>query len=158
MALSIDALSLQPAAAPVAPPPPRQPQVRAVGGRDGASNERRGSAKGDRGRASVAFRSFLNAATLAGVVQSLGEEFASASSSREAPAHTQRPTKLPDTNQDRVLSASETDNLYQSARVSAQSSASRAPEFRAATARYAKSFFGVSGTYARPGESLELTA
>jgi len=154
--LTLDANSLQPIAAPVSPAFIRQAPVSPVGNREQTQNERRETSRDDRARPNIAFRSFLNAATLAGLTKSLGGETQRSSADSEAPAYT-RPSKLPAQKDDTVISANEADVLYRSAQVSGRDGA-RAPEFLAATSRYAKSFFAVSGTFARPGESLELTA
>jgi len=154
MAISFDILTLQPiAAAPAPAAVARQPQVAAVGERDGAK-ERRGSAGDERARPNVAFRSFLNAATLAGLTQTLGKEASRAADA--TPAET-RPVKLPKRDATTVLSGTESDRLLQSVR-STLTDKSSAPQYLAATTRYAKSYFAVSGTFAKPGESLELTA
>ena len=156
MAITIDTLSLQPVAAPVAPPP-RQPQVSAVGERQGANADRRNPSKDARGRSSITFRSFLNAATLAGLTKTLGSDSFKTTTTDERP-QPRRAEKVPNKAGPEVLSAAESEGLYQSAKSSGQGRASPAPEFLAATSRYAKSFFAVSGTFARPGETLELTA
>jgi len=158
MAISIDSLTLQPVAAPISAAPVRQAPVTAVGERDGANNDRRNPSKDARGRSSVAFRSFLDAATLAGLTKTLGAQTSTTAATDEAPAPPPRRAKLPEKAEQEVLSASESERLYHSAKISGQGRTSPAPEFLAATSRYAKSFFAVSGTFARPGESLELTA
>lgn len=150
MTITIDAVSLQPIAAPIAPPFARAP-VAPVGDRDSASNERRND-RGDRSRTSAAFRSFLNAATLAGLTQSLGAD-------RVDPvAGVARPRKVPDRREATELSGAESERLYQEAQAKTRPHDARAREALAVTQRYAKSFFSVSGTFAKPGESLELTA
>ncbi len=143
----------------------------AVGDRESANNDRRNQSRGDRNRPSVAFRSFLNAATLAGLTKTLSAQ--RPASTDEAPAKVQRRTNLPERSDPSVISSDEADSLYRSAqRAKAQAAseqttseqgqseqpAARAREFQAAATRYAKSFFAVSGTFAKPGESLELTA
>lgn len=157
MTITTDALSLQPIAAPAAPLS-RQPQVSAVGEREGASNDRRAPSKDARGRSSIAFRSFLDAATLAGLNKTLGAETSESAVTDERSSPAPRRAKLPTKAEPEVLSAAESERLYHSAKNSGQGRTSPAPEFLAATSRYAKSFFAVSGTYARPGQSLEVTA
>ncbi len=157
MTISLDTLSLQPIAAPIAASPARQAPVTAVGDRDGANNDRRNPSRDSRGRSSIAFRSLLDAATLAGLTKSLSGQSKTVSTD-EAPARPTHRAKLPDKAEPEVLSASESERLYHSAKNSGQGRSSPAPEFLAATTRYAKAFFAVSGTFARPGESLEVTA
>ena len=158
MSISTDTISLQPLAAPIAPPQQRQAPVSAVGDRDGASNDRRKDAKDGRARANINFRAFLNAATFVGLAQSLGTDTFKADATEDSPRQTARAVKLPERDEPPVLSGEESERLYRSAQTASQTKNVRAPEFLAATSRYAKSFFAVSGTYARPGESLELTA
>jgi hypothetical protein len=160
MAISFDILSLQPYPAPVAPVPPRAPAIQAAGQRQDAQNERRQTAQDGRERANVSFRTLLNAATLSGI----GRAFQGAVRETEEQATnlTQRAAKLP-ADAPETLSGTEADTLYRIAKAVAPKadtsvSDARAAEFRAATSRYAKSFFSVSGTFARAGESLELTA
>jgi hypothetical protein len=153
MSITIDTHSLQPVAAPIAPPPPRQAAVASVGERDGTNNDRRESAKGERGRTSAAFRSFLDAATLSGLTKTLG-----ALDSADRATETTRARKVPNRRESTELSGAESERLYQEAHTAPRSANPRASEFLAATTRYAKSFFAVSGTFAKPGESLELSA
>ncbi len=150
MSITIDAVSLQPIAAPVAPPFQRAP-VAPVGERDSASNERRNGARGERSRTSAAFRSFLNAATLSGLTRTLGDEV-------DPVAPVARERKVPDRREATELSGAESERLYQEAKAASRPDDVRAREFLSATRQYAKSFFAVSGTFAKPGESLELTA
>ncbi len=167
MSISSDIISVQPLAAPVVAQAAVQPSVTSVGQRQGASNDKRQqqSSFGDRARASVAFRSFLNASTLAGLTQTIGAEAPTATFS-EALRQAKRPQKLSKQQDDTTLSAEESEGLYrlaQAARNGKRGEAPSAPisnvrEYQAATQRYAKSFFAVSGTFAKPGESLELTA
>ncbi len=157
MAIITDALSIQPIATP-ALPLPSAPQITAVGQRGGASNDRRSSSRDARGRPSVAFKSLLDAATIAGLTKTLGAEASKSAVTDSDTTPAPRPSKLPNQAEPEVLSAAESEGLYQSAKSSGQGSSSPAPEFLAAATRYAKSYFAVSGTYARPGESLELTA
>jgi hypothetical protein len=158
MTISADILTLQPVAAPIAPPPPRQPAVSAVSDRDSTANERRGESKDDRGRANINFRSFLNAATFAGLAQTLTRDAPKSEASEEPARKTPRATKQRDRSEPVVISAEESESLYRAAQAESPRTNARAPEFLAATSRYAKSFFSVSGTFARPGESLEISA
>ncbi len=154
MAISVDSLSLLPAAPILAQTPARVEAVAPVGQREGASNDRRNAPK-DRERAVNNFRAALNAATLRGLTQAISRDSKPAENATDEPARArERPAKLPDA-EPTVLSGAEAANLFRSAQAADQSSSS---EFRAATSRYAKSFFSVSGTFAKPGESLELTA
>ncbi|MBY0510412.1 MAG: hypothetical protein K2P94_09685 [Rhodospirillaceae bacterium] len=157
MTISADILTLQPIAAPIAPPPSRQPAVSAVGDRDGTANERRGESKEERARPDVTFRAFLNAATFAGLAQSISREAPKNDATEETTRNTPRAAKQPKRDEPVVISGEESESLYRAHTEAARPNA-RAPEFLAATSRYAKSFFSVSGTFARPGESLELTA
>lgn len=154
MALSIEALPLHPGAAPIMPP--RPPQVSAVGERDGAGNERRSGSKSNGDRASAAFRSFLSAATMAGLAQAVG---ARGIDGGEGATEPKRKTKLPSGNRrPETLSGAETDRLYQAVRSRAPDPSPPAREFRIAATNYAKTYFAVAGTLYRPGETLELTA
>lgn len=157
MAINFDSTTIQPVATPAAAAVPRQPIVTPIGEREGASNERRESARNTRERVSTAFRSFLNAATLAGITETLGAERSDVAVDDVAPV---RETRVPDRRKDpTVLEADEAEGLYRTAQAADEGPrSSRAREFHAAATRYAKSFFAVEGTFARPGESLELTA
>ncbi len=163
MTLTIDQMPVQPVAAPAAAAVPRQPIVTPIGEREGASNERRDSTRSPRERVSAAFRSFLNAATLAGITETLGAE----QPERVDPVAPVRPTRVPDRDDGKtptILEADEAESLYRSAQSSDGAAARRprssvrARQFQAAATRYAKSFFAVEGTFARPGESLEISA
>jgi len=155
--ITLDGISLQPIAAPVSPAFIRQTPVTPIGNRESAQDERRDTtARDDRARPNVAFRSFLNAATQAGLTKTLGSETQRSTADNDVTAYT-RPNKIPTPKDDAVIAAGESDALYRSAPVSGREGP-RAPEFLAATSRYAKSYFAVSGTFARPGESLELSA
>ena len=157
MALTLDSVSLKPIAAPIAAQAPAAPAIAAVGERAGANNDRRDSQRNDRGRPSVAFRSFLNAATLAGLTQTLSKDTVVVSSDEPPPRQTKVPEQEPTT-----ISSEEADHLYQSAQTASEAQprreTARVRAYQAATSRYATSFFSVSGTFARPGESLEVTA
>jgi len=157
MIISADMISLQPIAAPVAPSVSRQPSIAAAGERDGASNERRNDSREGRARTDVTFRAFLNAATFAGLAQSLGNDSATVTRSDSSDTPRPRAVKLPERDQAPVISGEESEQLFRRS-AAPQAERTRAPEFLAATTRYAKSYFSVAGTYARPGESLELTA
>jgi len=157
MAFAVDSLSLQPAASLYAPVQARAEPVAPVGQRDGASNDRRNQSK-ERERAVLNFRAALNAATVSSLTKALGEESKPVETATDAPARAPaRASKVPDA-EPVVLSGAEAANLYRTAQAEKESQPSRAPEFLAAATRYAKSYFAVSGTYARPGESLELMA
>ena len=158
MTVSADTISLQPIAVPLAPPPPRQPAVSAVGEREGTANDRRKDSKDGRARANVGFRSFLNAATFVGLTQSLSSDTFKPDVAEQTTRTPTRATKFPAQEEPPVLSAEESESLYRSAQAASKGANTRAPEFLAATSRYAKSFFAVSGTFARPGDALELTA
>jgi len=156
MSLSIDSLSLNAIAASASLQQPRQAPVAPVGDREGANNDRRDSSKDARSRPSVAFRSFLNAATLAGLTKTLSADTRTVST--DVAPRPERPVKLPDQSEPPVISADEADSLYRSAQNAGEAGAPRAREFQTASSQYAKSFFAVAGTFARPGETLELTA
>lgn len=156
MIISADTIWLQPIAAPVAPPP-RQPTIAAAGEREGASNERRKDSREGRARTDVSFRAFLNAATFAGLAQSLGNNATTTTRTESSDTPRTRAVKLPEREEAPVISGEESEQLFRRA-TATQLDTARASEYLAATTRYAKSYFSVSGTYARPGESLELTA
>jgi hypothetical protein len=153
MAISFDILTPQPLAAPIAPPPPRAPAIAAAAQRDTTQNDRKNQAQPDRERAKINFRSILDAATLSGIGRAFGAETAQVR--QDGPQ--KRASKLPGLEPE-VISSTEAASLYRSAKSADTTGNVRASEFRAASLQYAKSFFAVSGTFAKPGESLELTA
>ncbi len=158
MTITIDALSHQPVAAPAAATVPRQPVAAPLREREGAANDRRDTQRNSRERVSGAFRAFLNAATLAGLNNTLGAEPVEA----VEPATAVRQSRVPDRKDPTILEADEAEGLYRSAQAAdeprTEKPSVRAREFQAVATRYAKSFFAVEGTFARPGEQLELTA
>ena len=158
MTISADTISLQPIAVPLTPPPARQPAVSAVGEREGTANDRRKDSQDGRARANVGFRSFLNAATFVGLTHSLSSDTFKPEAPKQDTRTTARAAKYPAREEPPVLSAEESESLYRGAQAAPQGGNARAPEFLAATSSYAKSFFAVSGTFARPGDALELTA
>ncbi len=163
MALSFDSATIQPVATPAAAAAPRQPIVRPIGEREGASNhDRRGDARNTGDRVNVAFRSFLAAATLAGVTEAVSDTPRDVAVDEAAPI---REARIPGAKKNpTILDAGEAEGLYRSAHaadapaVEAGQHSARAREFHAAATHYAKSYFSVEGTFARPGESLELSA
>jgi len=139
--------------AAAATPVPRQPSITPAAERE--STDRRQTARDDRGHGAD-FRSVLAASTFDGLARALGgiprAEWTPSKVARDAYAAPERmPAEGPV-----VLSQAEADSLFRRAKETSRPAAP-APEFLAATSRYAKSFFSVSGTFARPGESLKMT-
>ena len=148
MSITIDAVTLQPinqpapsaVAAPVAPP------VVAVA--DSARTSQRDS-KNERGKEqSLGFRAVLDAAA-SGKVQ-----LDAAPADTPRPEVAPRPAKLPKRGP-AELSGGESSVLLEAAYQRRADSGVRV--HLAATSRYAQAFFADTRTYARPGESLELT-
>ena len=133
---------VMPAAATVAAQAPIAP----IKDRETA-NDRRQSGKNERG---LDFRAVLSATTFTDLADAT-------SVTHEGPfaPRPQRPTRLPDAIPE-VISGAEAVQLYNASRATGVNAGISA-QFRAATTSYAKSFFSVEGTYARPGEALELS-
>ncbi len=124
-----------------------QPQIVNVTDRDGARNDRRQSGKNERG---LDFRAVLSTATFSDLTDAT-----SIANDQPFKPTPQRSTRVPKLEPE-VLSGAEATQLYNAAKaVGARADVSA--QFRAATTSYAKSFFSVEGTYARPGEALELS-
>lgn len=153
MIVGFDANTLQPVAAPSAPPPRLQAPITPIGERDALGRDPREQNKGER-QQGVDFRSYITASTLEGLGQALGGEDVRRES--EAPASRPRAHKIPEAGPT-ILSGAEAANYYQSISGDSESLVS-AREFRDAATSYARNFFAVSSVYARPGESLELSA
>ncbi len=151
MIVNNDILALHPVAVAVPPPPPR-PAIAPAGERESA-NDRRGAQKDGRSTG-LSFRATLTATTVGGLGAVVDRAPSVTSDSGESSAAQERAVKLPE-NGPIILSSHESERLYREAR--AEKPFKRDPAFVAATQRYAKSYFSVSGTYARPGEALELT-
>jgi hypothetical protein len=134
-------------AAPVSPSAP------AVTGVDAVSLRRieRRDPKTSQG---VSFRAALDAATFNGVISTSSASPAAGSDPEP------RPTKLPTSSPDE-LTLSESAGLLGAAQTVRSAAGPSAPELeahRAAAQRYAKTFFSDTRTFARPGESLEISA
>jgi len=161
MAIKFDTATIQPVTTPAAAVASRQPIVSPIGEREGASNDRRGDARNTRDRVNVAFRSFLAAATLAGLTDAVSDVRADTRVEETVPV---REARIPDAKKNlTILDADEAEGLYRSAHAADVATdeaprSTRAREFHAAATHYAKSYFSVEGTFARPGESLELSA
>lgn len=154
MLVGLDTLNLQPVIAPTAPPPRAQAPIEPVGEREATSRDPREQSRGER-HAAVDFRSFLTASTLEGLTRTLGggEQVAGDGADSESQSP---PSKVPDAGP-AIFSGAEAANYYRALSGESESLAS-AREFRDATTSYARNFFAASGVYARPGESLELSA
>ncbi|MBX7198574.1 MAG: hypothetical protein K1X51_04305 [Rhodospirillaceae bacterium] len=146
MAITIDAVTLQPvravpqpAAAFVAAPP--------VVVADSARSSRRDQ-KEERGKQSLSFRAVLDAAA-AGQVK-----LDAVQPETVKPDVPPRPTKLPKGNP-AELNGGDSSILLDAAYGRRADSGARI--HLAATSRYAQAFFADTRTFARPGESLELT-
>jgi hypothetical protein len=153
MIVGFDANTLQPVAAPSAPPPRVQAPIAPIGERDALGRDPHEQNKGER-QQGVDFRSYITASTLEGLGQALGgdDQVRSESETADRP----RPSKVPDAGP-AILSGAEAANYYQSVSGDSESLIA-AREFRDATTSYARNFFANSGVYARPGESLEISA
>ncbi len=154
MYIGFDSITLQPVAAPTPPPPRPQASIAPIDERDAASRDQRKNTREDRDPG-VTFRSFITASTLEGLGRALGGD-KQVQSDSSASEYRPRPTKLPDAGP-AVLSGAEAANYYRT--VSDDRESLTAPrEFRDASSSYARNYFAVSGAFAKPGESLELTA
>ena len=154
MHIGFDSLTLQPVAAPSAPPPRLQTPIAPAGEREATGRDPREQNKGER-QQGVNFRSYITASTLEGLGQALGgkDPFKIEGDGAE---FRPRPSKVPDTGPT-VLSGAEAASYY--SQISGESeSLVAAREFRDAATSYARNFFAASDVYARPGESLELSA
>ncbi len=152
--IDFDSITLQPVAAPVPPTARSQAPIAPIAERDPASRDPRQHNNSER-QQGVTFRSFITASTLEGLGRALGGDKQLQSDS-SAPQYRSRPTKLPDAGP-ALLSGAEAANYYRAVSGDSESLAA-AREFRDATSSYARNYFSVSGTFARPDESLELTA
>ncbi len=132
---------------PAASPAAAQAPIAPIKDRENANNERRQSGKKDDG---LDFRSILSTATFT----DLADATSTASEESSAP-QPQRPTRVQSAIPE-VISHAEAAQLYNASRAT-NTDLSVSVQFRAATTSYAKSFFSVEGTYARPGEALELS-
>lgn len=154
MYIGFDSITLQPVVAPTPAPPRPQAPIAPVTERDAASRDQRQNTREDR-EPGVTFRSFITASTLEGLGRALGGD-KNVQGENSASENRPRPTKLPDAGP-ALLSGAEAANYYRA--VSGDSeSLSAAREFRDASSSYARNYFAASGGFARPGETLELTA
>lgn len=138
-----------PAATPVPPFVPRQPVTPAATRRE-ADNQRQEKPDGGENRA-LHFRAALNAATVGNLATALGRA-EPADRVAEPPS---RSAKLPD-RAPLVLTGRDPESVF--LRSAPETPHPRAREYGTATSRYAASFFAGSPFYARPGDTLELTA
>ena len=155
MIIGFDTLNIQPIVAPSAPPLRVQAPIEPVGEREATSRDPQEKQRGERQAAGVDFRSYITASTLEG----LGRAFDNAGQVRgegSAGDSPTRPTKVPDSSP-AVLSGTEAADYYRAISGESESLAA-AREFRDAATSYAQNFFAATGTFARPGESLELSA
>jgi hypothetical protein len=145
-----DIFAPQPPQPTTVAPPAAQPRapITPTTDRENARNDRRQADKGERG---VSFRSILSAETFDGLATAVSATFEKAEQE-----HAQREERVPKA-EPVVISSTESAQLYQAAQL-ADWNAPAAKEFRAAASQYAKSFFSIEGTFARPGEALELSA
>lgn len=152
MAITLDILPMpQPITVAVPPPQPR-PVIAPASERDSANNQRRESSKNQ--NAPLSFRAALSESTFAGIARSttttdtavwsgVGEE--------RRPREARFPDSAP-----LEISGDEASDLFTRA-VANNERRSRAPEYAAATSRYASSYYAGSPFYARPGDTLEVT-
>ncbi len=152
MNVLFDSVTLQPVAAPQAPPPRPQAPISPVGEGDAPKRDPREQNKGGRQR-HIDFQSFITASTLEGLGRTLGGDQTIQDAPERRPL---REAKYPDAGP-KVLSGAEAANYFRT--VSGESEGlAISREFQTAASAYAKNFFAVQGTFARPGESLELSA
>jgi len=133
--------------------PAMRPAIAPTAEREGANQQRRESDKNE--QSGLNFRAVLSATTLNDIARVAASAEASirSASIEERPRREMRlPGKTPV-----EISGAEAADLFTQA-LANNSRKSRAPEFEAATSRYASSYFAGSAFYARPGEALELTA
>ena len=150
MAITIDAVTLQPVrvAQPTIAPITVAPQVVVA---DSARGSRRDS-RNDRGgkEQSLNFRAVLDAVASGSIkLEAVQTEAGKADVSP-------RPTRLPK-NGPSELNGSDAPVMLDAAYVRRGSSDNGARIHLAATSRYAQAFFADTRTFARPGESLEMT-
>ena len=152
MGITLDGITLQPikaassapaaAAAIVAPP---------IIVADPSRGSRRDS-KNDRGKDQpLSFRAVLNA-TAAGSIKTETPQAEAAKAEPEA-----RPARVPDSSPTELNGAESSVLLDAAYARRGESSNGQQRVHLAATSRYAQAFFADTRTYARPGESLELT-
>ena len=148
MAITLDAVTLQPIKAA-----PTTPVVApAVVAADPARGQARES-KNDRGgkdSSLSSFRAVLNAVASGAVTAN----FVQADAANTAPQA--RPERVPKSTP-AELNGSESSVMLEAAYARREQGASAARVYLAATSRYAQAFFADTRTYARPGESLEMT-
>jgi hypothetical protein len=129
-----------------------QPTVTVIDAPSSTRGERR-DPKTDRG---VSFRAALDAATFTGVISGAAPGGPASTAAEAGP----RPEKFPATSAEE-LSSGESTGLLGAVHATRGTDAPPAPEqdaHRAATQRYARTFFSDTRTFARPGESLEVSA
>ena len=131
---------------PAASTPAAQAPIAPIKDREQA-NDRRQSGKND---SRLDFRSVLSATTFTDLADATSVTQEQSSTQRQ-----QRPTRVPESIPE-VISHAEATQLYNASRA-ANTNAGVTAQHRAATSSYVKSFFSVEGTYARPGEALELS-
>ena len=150
MATTIEILPPErPTSAPVAPV---QPTVTVID----APASVRGVRRDANANRSASFRAVLDAATFNGVINSAPP---SAPTSTGTPSEA-RPEKFPSAAAEE-LTPGESTGLLDAVQATRGSDAPPAPQqevYRAATQRYARTFFSDTRTFARPGESLEISA
>ena len=134
---------VMPATATVAAQTPIAP----IKDREQTGADRRQSGRNDRG---VDFRAVLSSTTFADLADATSVTYEKPSAPQP-----QRPARLPDAIPE-VISHAEAAQLYNASRA-ASTNPGVSAQFRAAATSYAQSFFSVEGTYARPGEALELS-
>lgn len=152
MAITADIfITPQPIVVSVPPPQPR-PAITPADARDGANNQRRESKNQN---TSLSFRAVLDTTTFSGIARA-STATDSAVWLGEGEDRRARPSRLPESGPIE-LSGDEASDLFTRA-VMNNERKSRAPEFLAATSRYASSYFAGSSFQARPGDTLEMTA
>jgi hypothetical protein len=148
MGITLDAVTLQPirTAQPAAPPvaPPLVVVAEPARGQARESKNERGKDQ------APSFRAVLNA-TVAGGIQAQAAQTETAKPEPQA-----RPARVPKS-EPAELNGGESSVLLDAAYARRGEGASAARVHLAATSRYAQAFFADTRTFARPGESLELT-
>ena len=151
MLISADIFVVPPQPIAAAVPPPPRPAVSAPGERESAQNQRRESTKGQ--DAPLSFRGALGAAGIAGAIRAKAHEQAWQGEGEERRPRAER---LPSAGPVELSSLDAMDLFTQAVENNARKSFS--PAFAAPASNYAASYLAGSSFYARPGESLELTA
>jgi hypothetical protein len=148
MSISADFL-ITPQSVASAVPPPSRPAVAPAGERENAQNRGREPSKNQNGP--LSFRAALDASTVGGIAKAASEAIAGPDDRALPPRESRVPAAGPI-----ELAGNAASELF--ARASSGPGRSADPVFAAAVSRYSASYFAGSSFFARPGETLEVTA